>query len=230
MSAPMARRPRRVVVACFGSNVARLTTLVRAAMAVGRYPALLGRSLGNYYRAARAAGLWTAEVAPIQAAHLGYLPPEEVFAIATGSQGEPGAALTRLARGDHPAMELEPDDTVIFSSRVIPGNERDLARLYAQLRARGIRVVADAEALSPIHASGHPAREELREMYGWIRPRIAIPVHGEPQHLSAHAELAKSLGVPIRLSGHNGDLFLLAPQPGVRRAQAAVGRVQIIRE
>jgi ribonuclease J len=126
-------------------------------------------------------------------------------------------------------LELEADDTVIFSSRVIPGNEANLERLYSQLRSLGVRVVADAADEAPIHASGHPAREELRDMYRWVRPRVAIPVHGEPQHLSAHAALAREIGVPIQLSGRNGDLFMLAPQPGVRRSAAPVGRLAIER-
>lgn len=221
--------PKRVVVACFGSNIARLTTLVRTAMAAERYPGLLGRSLENYYRAARAAGLWTLDADLINSSHLGYLPREEVFAVATGSQGERGAALSRLASGSHPALELEPDDTVIFSSRVIPGNEQSLDALCARLKSRGINVVSDISPEAPIHASGHPAREELRDMYSWIRPRIAIPVHGEPEHLDAHAAFAREIRVPMQLNGRNGDLFMLAPQPGIRRAVTPTGRVEIRR-
>ena len=219
----------RVVVACFGSNVARLTTLARIAVATGRYPGLLGRSLANYYRAARASGLWLLEQELVPAAHLGYLPAQEVFAIATGSQGERGAALSRLAAGDHPDLDLEPGDTVIFSSRVIPGNEPALAALDARLGAMGVNVIHDVEEASPIHASGHPARDELRDMYDWIGPRIALPVHGEGRHLDAHAELARDLGVPVQLNGRNGDLFLLAPQPGLRRGAAPVGRIVLRR-
>jgi len=219
----------RVVVACFGSNVARLTTLVRVAAATGRYPGLLGRSLSNYYRAARAAGLWGLKQELVPAAHLGYLPAREVLAIATGSQGERGAALSRLAARDHPDLDLEPGDTVIFSSRVIPGNERALEALDARLQAMGVTVVHDVEAAPPIHASGHPARDELREMYQWIRPQIAVPVHGEGRHLDAHAALARELGVPVQLNGRNGDLYLLAPQPGLRRNAAPVGRMVLRR-
>jgi ribonuclease J len=219
----------RVVVACFGSNVARLTTLARVAVASGRYPGLLGRSFANYYQAARAAGLWSLEQDLVPAAHLGYLPAREVFAIATGSQGERGAALSRLAACDHPHLDLEPGDTVIFSSRVIPGNERALEGLDARLQELGVRVIHDVENEPPIHASGHPARDELREMYRWIRPRIAVPVHGEGHHLDAHAELARELGVPVQLNGRNGDLYLLAPQPGLRRCAAPVGRLTLRR-
>ena len=221
--------PKRVIVACFGSNVARLTTLARTALAAGRYPGLLGRSLDNYYRAARASGLWRVDVDFITPDHLGYLPADEVFAIAAGSQGEPNAALSRLAAGDHRAVSLEPEDTVIFSSRVIPGNEESLARLTNRLEARGVRVIQAEDGEGPMHASGHPAQEELKDMYRWIQPKIAIPVHGEPEHLEAHAALAKAEGVPMQLKGRNGDLFLLAPQPGMRRGAAPTGRIEIQR-
>jgi ribonuclease J len=219
----------RVVVACFGSNVARLNTLARIAVTTGRYPGLLGRSLANYYRAARAAGLWTLEQELVPAAHLGYLPAREVFAIATGSQGERGAALSRLAAASHPDLDLHQGDTVIFSSRVIPGNERALEQLDARLQSMGVNVIHDVESEPPIHASGHPARDELRDMYRWIRPQIAVPVHGEGRHLDAHAALACELGVPVQLNGRNGDLYMLAPQPGIRRSAAPVGRVVLRR-
>ncbi len=215
----------RVVVACFGSNVARLTTLAKVAAVTGRYPGLLGRSLANYYRAARACGLWRLEQELVPAAHLGYLPAREVFAIATGSQGERGAALSRLAAANHPDLDLHHGDTVIFSSRVIPGNERALEALDARLQSMGVNVIHDVESEPPIHASGHPARDELRDMYHWIRPQIAVPVHGEGRHLDAHAALARELGTPVQLNGRNGDLYLLAPQPGIRRSAAPVGRV-----
>lgn len=214
----------RVIVACFGSNVARLTTLTRVALATNRYPGTLGRSLANYYRAARNAGLWTLDQALIPASHLGYLPREEVFAIATGSQGEPGAALARLAADNHPDLNLEPGDTVIFSSRIIPGNEQALQSLHGRLIDMGVSVIHERDTQALIHASGHPAREELRDMYRWIKPKIAVPVHGEGHHLDAHATLAKQVGVPSTLNGRNGDLYMLAPQPGLRRRAATVGR------
>ncbi len=219
----------RVVIACFGSNIARLVTLATVAADNGRYAAILGRSLERYHRAARACDLWPTDLELIRPDHLGYLPPAEIFAIATGSQGEAGAALSRLARGDHPAMELVAGDTVIFSARVIPGNEKALEALYAALRARGVHVITDTDPDAPIHASGHPARDELNAMYGWIRPHIAVPVHGEPTHLDAHAELTRKLGVPVSLNGRNGDLFMLAPTPGIRRGAAPVGRVTLDR-
>jgi len=215
----------RVVVGCFGSNVARLTTLARVARSTGRYAGLLGRSLHNYHRAAMEAGVWDAKLIFADPAHLGYLPRDEVLAIATGSQGEPRTALRRLAHGVHPDMELEPGDTVLMSSRGIPGNEAVVGALLRQLERLGVRVVRDEHLNKPIHASGHPAREELADMYAWVQPQIAIPVHGEAAHLQAHAELARDIGVPQQLLGCNGDLFMLAPQRGIRRSFAEVGRL-----
>jgi len=216
----------RVIVACFGSNVARLHTLARIAADTGRRPALLGRSLGNYHRAAVAARLWDAQLPFIDSAHLGYLPADEVLAIATGSQGEPGAALDRLAGHSHPDLVLATGDTVILSSRVIPGNEQAVAGLVARLGSIGIRVIQDGDTALPLHASGHPCRDELADMYGWVKPRIALPVHGEPAHMAANAEVARAAGVPRQMQGRNGDLFMLAPVPGIRRGAASTGRLQ----
>jgi len=221
----VADAPGRVVVGCFGSNIARLHTLASVARATGRYAALLGRSLGNYHRAAVSAGLWDERLEFIEPAHLGYLPRQEVLAIATGSQGEPRAALHRLAADTHPALSLERGDTLILSSRTIPGNEQAVATLTRRLENLGVTIIRNEELNEPIHASGHPARDELRDMYRWVRPELAIPVHGEDAHMAANAALAREAGVPRQLTGANGDLFLLAPQRGVRRQAAPVGRL-----
>jgi len=220
----------RVVVGCFGSNIARLATLARVARHSGRFAALLGRSLHNYYAAARSACLWDADLKFIEPGHLGYLPPEEVLAIATGSQGEPRAALDRLASGNHPDLALASGDTLLLSSRVIPGNEVAVAALLRRLERLGVSVVRDEELNVPIHASGHPAQEELRDMYRWVAPEVAIPVHGEAEHMQANAALARREGVPRALTGVNGDLFMLAPQRGIRRAAARVGRLGLDRD
>lgn len=217
--------PGRVVVGCFGSNVARLQTLARVAEDTGRYAGLIGRSLHNYFGAARAAQVWDERHTFIDSEHLGYLPRREVLAVATGSQGEPRAALDRLADARLFDFELEPGDTVLLSSRVIPGNEPAVGALVRRLRSLGVTVITDEESNMPIHASGHPGREELADMYGWVRPQIAVPVHGEPEHMAANAELARSVGVPRQITGRNGDLFMLAPVPGVRRQAVATGRL-----
>ena len=169
--------------------------------------------------------MWPSEAVVTEPAHLGYLPRAEVLAVATGSQGEPFAVLRRLASGTHPHLELEAGDRVIFSSRAIPGNEEAIQTLIDSLTAMGVEVVTSETAALPIHASGHPAAEELKTLYGWIKPQIAVPVHGERHHLRAHAGVAKSAGVTQSLVGQNGDLFMLRPVPGIRRRAAPVGRV-----
>ncbi|MEO0972332.1 MAG: ribonuclease J [Pseudomonadota bacterium] len=215
----------RVVVGCFGSNVARLHTLARVAKETGRSMGLLGRSLYNITSAARSAGIWQADIKLIAASDLGYFPRDEVLVVATGSQGESRAALGRLAHDRHPDLSLDHGDTVVFSSKVIPGNERSVERLVGRLEDMGVHVVTADDASAPIHASGHPAEDELAHMYEWIRPRIAIPTHGEDKHLRANADIARAVGVPVQLVGENGDLFVIAPQPAVRRRVARVGRL-----
>ncbi len=220
----------RVFVGCFGSNVARLRTLARVARATGRHAGLLGRSLDEYYRAAVTARLWDPTERFITAEHLGYLPRHEVLAVATGSQGEPRAALDRLAGDRHPAVSLDAGDTLILSSRVIPGNERAVETLCARMRSLGVNVINETMLEDPIHASGHPAQDELRDMYGWVKPRTAIPVHGEPRHLAANGAVAKACGVPSQMVGLNGDLYMLAPQRAIRRQAVPTGRLGIERE
>jgi len=215
----------RVVVACFGSNIARLHTLAEIALATDRYMGLIGRSLINMAGAARAAGLWNSRHSLIEASHLGYLPRHEVLAVATGSQGEPRTALARMASNSHPHIELEAGDTVIFSARAIPGNEEAIDRLIERLRQMGVIVITAEEAKLPIHASGHPAADELAAMYQWIRPNMAIPVHGEDHHMAEHASIAKAQGVRRQLVGRNGDLFMIRPVPGLRRAVVETGRL-----
>ena len=217
--------PGRVIVGCFGSNIARLTTLARVAKETGRYAGLLGRSLHNYHRAAMEAGIWDPRLIFVDPAHLGYLPAPEVLAIATGSQGEPRTALRRLAADNHPDLNLERGDTLLMSSRVIPGNEQSVASLIKRMQAMGVHVVCDEHLNKPIHASGHPARQELADMYTWVKPQVAIPVHGAAVHMQANAELARDVGVPAQMLGANGDLFMLAPRRGVRRGIVKAGRL-----
>jgi len=221
----VAKATGRVIVTCFGSNIARLVTLAKIAKATGRYPALLGRSLERFYSAAKLADLWPDDLEMIPPGHLGYLPENEVFAIVTGSQGEKGAVLSRLARGNHRAFDVSDGDTVIFSSRVIPGNEHEVDNLVRFLQLKGVNVVQEAQCELPIHASGHPARDELRDMYAAIQPEVLIPVHGEGVHLEAQAELALSVGIHKRLVGRNGDLYTLYPYPGLRKNAVPVGRI-----
>ncbi len=198
----------RVVVACFASNVARLETASVAARANGRQPVLVGRSLIRMEQAARENG-YLKDIPPFLGEDSAQsLPRDKVLLIATGSQGEPRSALARIASGQHPAIELDAQDTVIFSSRMIPGNERSISALQNRLVLRGIKVITAHE--EDIHVSGHPARDELRQMYAWARPQILVPVHGEARHLQAQATLGLECGIPEAVIPENGSLIHLA--------------------
>jgi len=226
----------RVVISCFASNIARLQTLGYVAHKAKRYLGLLGRSLDNMVSCARGAGYLEQHFNPVDASHLGYLPPAEVMAVVTGSQGERGAALHRLALDSHPSVNLCAGDHVIFSAKTIPGNESEVARLIAAFEARQIRVthpdhvVLPEAGLAPepsrgvLHASGHPCADELRQMYQWVRPRLAIPVHGEARHMRSNADIARAAGVPLQALGQNGDVFDLLTGKVTRNA-APVGRL-----
>lgn len=219
----------RVVVTGFSSNVGRLISLARIAAKTGRYLALLGRSLDNMVGAARATGYWPDELTVVDASHIGYLPKEEVLVIATGSQGEPRAALSRLADDNHPLLLLEQGDLVVFSSIIIPGNEMLISRLVEKFNARNIQTLQSHDTALPIHVSGHPNRGELDLLYRWVQPHIAVPVHGEAAHIAANAAVAKAAGVPQQLSGLNGDLFVLAPSVRVWPGFTKAGRIALVR-
>ncbi|BFT30030.1 ribonuclease J [Alteromonas sp. D210916BOD_24] len=217
----------RVVVGCFGSNIARLISLARVAKNTKRYFGLYGRSLLNMYSIAKQQGIWPTDLEVADPSHLGYLPPNEVLAVATGSQGERNAALSRLAMDTFPHLQLEKGDTVLFSSIIIPGNEESVRKLNEAFRAKGISVRHSEDSPLPIHASGHPCAEELKLMYHWVKPQIAIPVHGEAMHLQAHANIARECGITKFYVGRNGDLYRLAPQPSIRRQVIPVGRIPL---
>jgi ribonuclease J len=205
------RFDQRVVVGCFSSNIGRLDSIARAAAANDRQCALVGRSLWRMYDCAKENG-YLREIPPfISEEDAGYLPRDKIVLICTGSQGEPRSALARIAAEDHPHIDLQAGDTVVFSSRVIPGNERAILNLQNALVRRGIQIVSDDDLppgqRGPIHVSGHPARDELAQMYQYVRPHIAIPVHGEDRHMRAHAELARACQVPHAIVPHNGTLI-----------------------
>ncbi|MBL8806593.1 MAG: ribonuclease J [Rhodospirillales bacterium] len=216
----IAQAPHRVAVACFASNVARLETVARAAKKAGRECALVGRSLWRILEAAQDNG-YLRDLPPfLTESDAGYVPRDRILMICTGSQGEPRAALSRIAVDEHPHVVLEEGDWALFSSRTIPGNEKPVGQLQNQLMRLGVKVITDREAA--IHVSGHPCRDELSAMYQWIRPRIAIPVHGEQVHMEAHAELARACQVKHTLVPANGDLIRLDGAEGPR----VVERVQ----
>jgi ribonuclease J len=197
----------RVAVACFATNVARVESIAKAGQAAGRQVALFGRSLRNAEASARECGYLT-DIEPfLSEEEAGYVPDDNLLIICTGSQGEPRSALAKIGADTHPAIALGEGDTVIFSSRMIPGNERGILRLQDELARRGCRIMTADDHM--VHVSGHPARDELRRLYQLVRPKYAVPVHGEWRHLTEHAALAKSLqSIPILVE--DGDVLRLS--------------------
>jgi ribonuclease J len=200
--------PRRVAVTTFASHVGRLRAVADAARAAEREVVLVGRAMERVAQVARETGYLDGVQDFRSVESYGYLPPDKVLALCTGSQGEPRAALSRIARDEHPEVTLARGDRVIFSSRAIPGNEKAVGEVINGLVTQGIEVITDRTHL--VHVSGHPRRDELRDMIGWVRPQILIPAHGEALHLAEHAALARRAGVPHVLVCRNGDLVRLA--------------------
>ncbi len=217
------RYDRRVAVACFASNVARLESIAAAAVANDREVALVGRSLWRIYKAARDTGYLRNTPPFLSEDEADAVPRERILLVCTGSQGEPRAALSRIAQGDHPHVTLDADDAVIFSSRIIPGNERAIGRLQNRLAKAGIVIVTEHDHF--VHVSGHPAQDELAQMYQMVRPRIAVPVHGEVRHLIAHAQLARDCQVAETIIAENGAMVRLAPGPATIIDTVSVGRL-----
>ncbi len=204
----------RVVVTTFASNVARLRSVAEAAVACGRTVITVGRAMERTIQVAREIGYLEGIPAFLPPQAYSSLTRDKIVILATGSQGEPRAALARMAEGEHPEVKLDRDDTVIFSSRTIPGNEREVNGIINGLVMQGVKVITDRDA--PIHASGHPRRGEVSQMYDWIQPQIAVPAHGEPLHLATHADFARAKGVPHVFTLQNGAMLALAPgQPGI---------------
>jgi ribonuclease J len=204
-----ARRTGRVLITTFASNAARVATLGWVARESGRQLVLAGRSMDRITQVAKATGYlkdfpptlsWDAAAA---------MDPSKVLIACTGAQGEQQAALTRIADGSHPALKLEKGDLVVYSSKQIPGNELAIGRVQNVLATRGIDVITEKQA--HVHVSGHPGRPELEAMYEWIRPEIAIPVHGERRHMEEHARVAKAAGVKKTMVPINGSAIRLAP-------------------
>ncbi|MBV9509827.1 MAG: ribonuclease J, partial [Caulobacteraceae bacterium] len=184
----------RVAVSCFASNVARMSTVIHAAQACGRKVCLVGRSMFRMAAAAQSVGLFEGIQPFVSEADAGRFDDDEILYLCTGSQGEPRAALSRIADGTHPHVRLGHGDHCIFSSRVIPGNEIPIRNLQNKMAERGVRLYTERDHPG-IHVSGHPCRDELRQMYAWARPKIAVPTHGERRHLLEHAALAQDLQV-----------------------------------
>ena len=226
MNALIATLKGRVAVACFASNVARMHTAIHAAQANGRQVCLVGRSMIRMAAAAAHVGLFR-DVAPFVSEQVaGSLPHDKVLYLCTGSQGEARAALARIADGSHPHVRLGKGDHCIFSSRVIPGNEVPIRNLQNALADRGVRLYTDRDHPG-IHVSGHPCRDELKAMYQWARPRIAVPTHGERRHLLEHAALARDLQVAETVTPRNGDMVRLAPGLAAIIEEVPSGRLYV---
>jgi len=204
----------RVAVTTFASNVARIKAVAAAAKAADREVVVVGRAMERVVQVARETG-YLDGVQNFRSPDIyGHLPQDKVLALCTGSQGEPRAALARIANDDHPEITLNRGDSVIFSSRTIPGNEKAVGSIINNLVLQGVEIITDRDAL--VHVSGHPRRDELRDLIAWTRPQLLIPVHGEALHLHEHAKLARAAGVPRVLVCRNGDLVKLGPgDPGI---------------
>ena len=214
----------RVAVGCFASNVARMDSVIRAAEAAGRRVALAGRSMHRITAAAKSVGMLS-DVKPFLSEQEARVwPADGILYLCTGSQGEVRAALSRVAEGTHPFIRLGKGDHCIFSSRVIPGNELSIGRLQDKMADKGVRLYTEKDHPG-IHVSGHPCRDELRQMYSWARPQIAVPTHGMRRHLMEHAILAKEMLVPEIVTPRNGDLVRLAPGPAAIIDEVPSGRL-----
>jgi ribonuclease J len=222
----IAAQTGRVAVACFASNVARMETAIHAGRAAGRKICLVGRSMIRMAAAARHVGMDVDSQGFISEAQASHLPPDQVLLLCTGSQGEPRAALSRIADGSHPHIRLGAGDSVIFSSRVIPGNDIAIRNMQDRLAERGVRLITDHEHPG-IHVSGHPCRDELADMYAWARPTVAVPTHGERRHLLEHAAFARDLQVPQTVAPRNGDMVRLAPGRAEVIDEVPAGRIHL---
>ncbi len=215
----------RVAITTFASNVARVATVAKVAADCGRHLMVAGRSLHRAIAAAQENGYLDELGELVSEEDAAHLPPDKVLYLFTGSQGEPRAMMSRIAAGDHKHLVLEDGDTVIFSSKIIPGNEKPIAAVHDMLWSKGVRVWTEKDHF--VHVSGHPCRDEVKQLYEWVRPQIAVPVHGEARHLIQHLRLAKEWGVPEPVQALNGDVVRLAPGPAKVVDQVPVGRMAV---
>ncbi|MHA1518277.1 MAG: ribonuclease J [Alphaproteobacteria bacterium] len=218
----IAKAPQCVAVTTFASNVARLGSVAKAARATGRELIVVGRAMYRVIEAAQATGYLDPELDFYEETAFDKLPRDKVVALCTGSQGETRAAMARIASGEHPNVSLKPGDWVIFSSRTIPGNEKAVGRIQNALSDSKIEILTDQDAL--VHVSGHPRRGELKQLYDWLKPDVAVPMHGEGRHLEAHAGFAEDLGVKEVIRARNGTLVRLLPRPAQIVDDVPVGR------
>ena len=205
----MERLKKKIIVTSFASNVARMESVFYCAEKTGREISLVGRSMHRIYKAARQCGYLKNTIDPIDPRDAKNFPREKIVYLCTGSQGEPLGAMMRISNYSHPDVYIEEGDAVIFSSKIIPGNEKKLYKLHNQLVREGIEVISEETEF--IHVSGHPNREDLRDMYQWVKPQCVIPVHGEHRHMIEHINFAKEMQVPYPVQVENGDIVKLSP-------------------
>ena len=222
----METKNKRIIVTSFASNVARMESIFYCAKKVGRQISLVGRSMHRIYKAARQCGYLNGLLEPLDLKDAKKLAREKIVYLCTGSQGEPNGAMMRVANYVHPEVMIESADTVIFSSKIIPGNEKKLYKLHNQLVKNGIDVVSEENEF--VHVSGHPNRDDLKDMYKWVTPKSVIPVHGEHRHMIEHINFAKEMQVPYPVQVENGDIVKLYPgdKPEVID-KAPVGRMYV---
>ena len=205
----MDNEQKRIIVTSFASNVARMESIFYCAEKIGRQISLVGRSMHRIYRVAKQCGYLNNLIEPIDPREAKKISREKIVYLCTGSQGEPNGAMTRISNYIHPDVFIESGDTVIFSSKIIPGNEKKLYKLHNQLVKNGIEVISEESDF--VHVSGHPNREDLKDMYNWVKPKSVIPVHGEHRHMLEHINFAKEMQVPYPVKVENGDIVQLYP-------------------
>ncbi len=205
----MSRIKKRIVVTSFASNVARMESIFYCAEKLGRQISLVGRSMHRIYKAAKQCGYLKNIIDPIDPRDAKKISRDKIIYLCTGSQGEPMGAMMRISSYVHPDVQIEKDDTVIFSSKIIPGNEKKLYKLHNQLVREGIEVISEETEF--VHVSGHPNREDLKDMYNWVKPKAVIPVHGEHRHMIEHINFAKEMQVPYPIQVENGDIVKIYP-------------------
>ena len=205
----MSSLKKRIIITSFASNVARMETAFYCAEKTGRQISLVGRSMHRIFKAARQCGYLKNIIEPIDPREAKNISRDKIVYLCTGSQGEPMGAMMRISNYTHPDILIEKNDAVIFSSKIIPGNEKKLYKLHNQLIKNGIEVISEDSEF--VHVSGHPNREDLKEMYNWVKPECVIPVHGEHRHMIEHINFAKEMKVPNPVQVENGDIVKLSP-------------------
>ena len=205
----MDTKNKKIIVTSFASNVARMETIFYCAKKTGRNICLVGRSMHRIYKAARQCGYLQNLIEPLEPRDAKKIPREKIIYLCTGSQGEPMGAMNRVINGIHPDVFLDEGDTVIFSSKIIPGNEKKLYQLQNQISKANVEIITEENAF--VHVSGHPNRDDLKDMYNWVKPKCIIPVHGEHRHMKEHVNFAKKMQIPQTLLIENGDIIRIFP-------------------